>query len=219
MHVTYEQDYFSNRKYPNKAELVRRHVLSVLRWASKATGTDLLDGQGKAALDVGCAYGYTSQVLTKLGYETCGLDISAWGTRQAKALCGNQFLVCDAQAALPFVGGKFDLVTCFDVLEHLSNPERALLGMFEASKGIVVCTTPNGKVEKPIRKLMHDYDETHISTKTPQQWQKSITSNLSCSQLKVEAFYDLALRFRKRLFYKSVNIPNYGLTVRIVIEK
>ena len=62
--MTFEQDYFENRKYPLKEKLVRRHVLAVLQWASKAGGDNLLKGEGRRALDVGSAYGYTSNVLT-----------------------------------------------------------------------------------------------------------------------------------------------------------
>jgi SAM-dependent methyltransferase len=127
--------------------------------------------------------------------------------------------VCDAQATIPFKNETFDLVTCFDVLEHLPYPEKALESMFGVCKGIIVCTTPNRKVEKPIRKITRDYDETHINVKSPLQWQKCITGNLDCTALKIEAFYDLAVKFGGKLFFKSFNIPNYGLTVRIVVKK
>jgi 2-polyprenyl-3-methyl-5-hydroxy-6-metoxy-1,4-benzoquinol methylase len=217
--LTFEQDYFSNRKYQNKAELVRRHVLCVLHWASKATGTNLLEGRGKTALDVGCAYGYTTRALSELGYETFGTDISAWGIKQAKKTGASEFLVCDAQTPLPFAASTFDLVTCFDVLEHLPNPERALVGLFETSKNVVVCTTPNRKVEKPIRRLTRDYDPTHISTKTPMRWQKMFEDNLKYSNLRVEAFYDLSVQLGGKLFFKSFRIPTCGLTVRIAVSK
>jgi 2-polyprenyl-3-methyl-5-hydroxy-6-metoxy-1,4-benzoquinol methylase len=215
----FEQDYFSNRKYSLKEQLVKRHVLEVIRWASKAMHEDLLNGQGKKALDVGCAYGYSSRVLEELGYETFSFDISKWGINQAKSISNAQFLVCDAQTSMPFKNATFDLVTCFDVLEHLPFPEKALLSMFDVSKGIIVCTTPNEKVEKPIRKLTRDYDESHINTKSPQQWQNCITSNLNSKALEVKAFYDLAVKFGGKLFFKSFNIPTYGLTVRIVVKK
>lgn len=217
--MAFEQDYFNNRKYSLKEELVKRHVLEVLQWASKAMNENLLVGEGRRALDVGCAYGYTSRVLAALGYETFGVDISTWGTKQAKNQSNAQFLVCDAQTKMPFKSGTFDLVTCFDVLEHLPYPEKALVNMFDVCKGVLVCTTPNKKVEKPIRKLMRDFDETHINAKTPIQWQKSVTSNLECKALKVEAFYDLPLRFGGKLFFKSFSVPTYGLTVRIAVGK
>ncbi len=217
--MAFEKDYFIGRKYLLKAGLVERHILDVLHWASKGKCEDLLNGQGKRALDVGCALGFTTRVLSGLGYDSCGVDISAYGTKQGKILGGSQFVVCDAQTNMPFTTEAFDLVTCFDVLEHLPFPEKALMNMFKVCKGTIVCTTPNRKVEKPIRKLMGDYDETHISVKAPLQWEKSITELLDYKSFKVESFYDLALRLGKKLFFKSFNIPKYGLTVRILIKK
>ncbi len=217
--MAYEQEYFKTRKYLHKKELVESHVLEVLQWASTALNVTLLDGKGKRALDVGCAYGYTSQVLSRLGYETIGFDISQHGATQAKSQIDGEFMVCDTQVSLPFMSGSFDLVTCFDVLEHLNQPQAALLGFFEACKGIVVCTTPNKKVEKPIRKLMRDYDETHISVKTPREWKDLLRGNFAFKELKVASFYDLAVRLGGKLFFKSFNVPTYGLTIRIAIRK
>lgn len=217
--MAFEQDYFNGRKYSLKAGLVERHVLEVLQWASKGMREDLLNGQGKKALDVGCAYGFTTRILASLGYDTCGVDISGYGTKQGKILACSQFVVCDAQTNMPFTTETFDLVTCFDVLEHLPFPEKAIVNMFNVCKGTIVCTTPNRKVEKPIRKLMSDYDETHISVKTPLQWVKSITEILDYKSFKVESFYDLELKLGRKLFFKSFNIPRFGLTVRILIKK
>jgi ubiquinone/menaquinone biosynthesis C-methylase UbiE len=190
-----------------------------LQWASKKAGNDFLNGQGKRALDVGSAFGYTSRALSELGYETFGSDISSWGTKQAKQLTKGEFLVCDAQTNMPFNAETFDLVTAFDVLEHLPHPERALQNMFAVSKGAVVCTTPNRKVEKSVRSLTGDFDPTHISVKTPQQWQTIATDNLAHGGLWVEPFLDFPLRFRGKLFFKSFYIPTYGLTVRIAVKK
>jgi 2-polyprenyl-3-methyl-5-hydroxy-6-metoxy-1,4-benzoquinol methylase len=217
--LAFEQDYFNGRKYSLKAGLVQRHVLEVLQWASKGAPEDLLNGQGKKALDVGCAYGFTTQILADLGYDTCGVDISTYGAKQGKNLGDSQFLVCDAQTNMPFTSETFDLVTCFDVLEHLPFPEKALVNMFNVCKGTLVCTTPNRKVEKPIRKLMNDYDGTHISVKSPLQWEKCIKEILDYNVFKVESFYDLAVKLGRKLFFKSFNIPTYGLTVRILIKK
>jgi len=217
--IMFERQYFSNRKYTLKKELVGRHVLEVLRWASKEMGKDLLIGQGKRALDVGCAYGYISHVLTVLGYETFGTDISNWGIKQAKNQTNGQFLVSDVQTSLPFKPQTFDLVTCFDVLEHLGHPEAALSGMFEACKGALICTTPNKTVEKPVRKLTRDYDETHVSVKSEAEWKKSITENLGGAGMNLASFFDCPVRFGGKLFFKLFNVPRFGLTVRIVVWK
>ncbi len=217
--MEFGKKYFDDRKYSLKEGIVERHVLEVLRWGSKGTSEDLLSGKGKKALDVGCAYGFTTRILVGLGYESCGVDISTYGTKQGKNVGNSQFVVCDAQTNMPFKAESFDLVTCFDVLEHLPFPERALVNMLNVCKNTLVCTTPNRKVEKPIRKLMNDYDETHINVKTSLQWKKCITEILDYESIKVESFYDLAMQLGGKLFFKSFNIPTYGLTVRILIKK
>ena len=194
--MVYEQDYFASRKYTFKQQLLVRHVLEVLRWASEKLDFNLLSGQGKRALDVGCAYGYTTHVLESLDYETVGVDISSWGTKQAKTHCAG-----------------------FDVLEHLPEPEKALAGMFEVCRGVLVCTTPNKKVEKLVRTLTGDYDETHINVKSPEEWRRLFLGTLDVGRLEVGVFYDLPLRLGGNLFFKSFHIPNYGLTVRLAARR
>lgn len=217
--MQFDQDYFTNRIYVFKEKLVKRHLLEVVKWATKVSGINLSNGQGKRALDVGCAYGYISEMLAGFGYETCGFDISLWGVKQAKASGKGDFLVCDAQKGLPFKAGSFDLVTCFDVLEHLQFPEAALQNMLDAGSGMILCTTPNKTVEKPVRKLTRDFDETHINVKSFAEWKKSINDNLKFKLLKIETFYDLTGKFADNFFFKSVNLPYLGLTVRIAIMK
>jgi 2-polyprenyl-3-methyl-5-hydroxy-6-metoxy-1,4-benzoquinol methylase len=217
--MSYEETYFKNRKYQQKKQLVERHVLEVLKWAAKELRTDLLDGVNKRALDIGCALGFSTQVLSGLGYQSLGLDVSHWGIKNAKSKGRGDFLVGDAQTALPIAAGAFDLVTCFDVLEHLQNPEKALLNLFDACKGVLVCTTPNRKTEPIIRKLLGDYDETHISTKTKKEWEKFIAADLLNSHYEIDSFYDLVMQYGGMLFFKSFNLPTIGLTVRIAVRK
>ncbi len=216
--MAYTQDYFLNRDYKGKQRLVQKHVLAVLKWATQKLGVNLLNGRGKRALDVGCAYGYTSCVLADLGYETLGTDISSWGTKQAKC-CGGEFMVCDAQNLLPFREGAFDLVACFDVLEHLPRPQKALEGMFGVCGDVLVATTPNRKVEKLLRTLTRDYDETHVSVKSSSEWEELAAQTLQAENLVVESFYDVPVQLGGKLFFKSFNVPAYGLTVRLAARK
>jgi 2-polyprenyl-3-methyl-5-hydroxy-6-metoxy-1,4-benzoquinol methylase len=218
--LQYEKDYFSGRGYTGKEKLVKRNVLEVVRWASRVAGADFSRGEGKRALDVGCAYGYTSDVLASFGYETCGVDVSKWGVRQAKRDSHGDFMVCDAQTSLPFKAGSFDLVTCFDVLEHLPFPERAIRSMLESCNDALICTTPNKTVEKPVRRIMRDFDETHINVKSPSEWEKVIQDVANPRMVKVEAFFDVTAKLANTsVLFKSVKVPNLGLTVRILVRK
>jgi len=217
--LKFGEEYFENLEYSKRELLIRNHVLEALRWGSKVSYSNLLDGQGKAALDVGCAYGYAVDILRSLCYETYGVDISGYSVKKAKQLCSMDFLVCDMQKGLPFEKDTFDLLTCFEVLEHLTHPLSALENMFALCKGIMICTTPNRVVEKPVKKLVRDYDKTHISAKTQNEWEKYIKS-LRPSYFRIEPFFDANLKAAdKLLFFKSFKIPYFGLNLRILIKK
>ena len=169
---------------------------------------------------MGCACGYSSNVLETLGYETCAIDLSKWGVKQAKSYANGDFLICDAETSLPFKAVSFDLIICFDVLEHLQSPQRAILNMLEACQGTLVCTTPNRFVEKPVRKITRDFDETHINVKSPSEWKKTIQGKTDYKLLKVETYLDLTARLaNRRVFFKSLKLPEFGLTVRILVKK
>ena len=218
--MQYEEDYFSGRGYTHREQLVKRHVFEVIKWAAKVSNSNLFNGQGKKALDVGCACGYASEVLAALGYETYGVDLSRWGVKQAKTNSEGHFLVCDAQTKLPFKDATFDLIICCDVLEHLQMPEKTIQDMLNICDGVMVCTTPNKAVEKPVRKFMRDFDETHINVKFPSEWENCIKEKLDYKLLKVETFLDLTAKpVNNRLFFKSLNVPSFGLTVRILVRK
>jgi SAM-dependent methyltransferase len=218
--LQFEKDFFDSRRYTLKEKIVKRHVLEVIKWASKVTEDNLLSGQGKNALDVGCACGYSSKVLETLRYETCAIDLSKWDVKQENSYANGDFLVCDAQTSLPSEPVSFDLIICFDVLEHLKFPQKAILNMLEACQGTLVCTTPNKVVEKPVRKITRDFDETHINVKSPSEWEKIIQGKTDYNLLKVETFLDLAARLtNSRVFFKSLKLPEFGLTVRILVKK
>ena len=216
--MQFEKDYFSHLNYSAKGQLIARHVLESLRWASRVLNRDLLNGSGKSALDVGCAFGYGVGVLRSLGYEAWGTDISSYGLIQArKHVKEDVFLVCDAQRSLPFTK-RFDVVMCFEVLEHLENPAGALRNLYEASGDVVLCTTPNKTVEQVFKKLVRNFDKTHINVKTPSEWERLIRQNLSCRRVEVECFVDSSFQVGNASIYKSLKLP-FGMETRIIMEK
>jgi 2-polyprenyl-3-methyl-5-hydroxy-6-metoxy-1,4-benzoquinol methylase len=218
--VQFEKAYFHSRKYKLKENVVKCHILEVVNWASKILRYNLFDGQGKKSLDVGCAYGYASKVFETLGYEAYGVDVSRWGIKQAKQNSIGHFLICDVQTKLPFKAETFNLVTCFDVLEHLPFPEKAIQNMLGICEGVMICTTPNKAIEKPVRKIIQDFDETHINVRFPSEWEKFINDKDNHALVKMETFYDLPVTFANRIiFFKSFRVPRWGLTLRILVKK
>jgi len=218
--LCFDEEYFKDFKYSQRERLIKRFILEVLRWGSKVSNINLLDGHDKMALDVGCAYGYGVDVLESFGYDACGVDVPKYSVEKAKKLYSADFVVCDVQKGFPCKKNIFDLLTCFGVMKHLANPLQALKNMFVSCKDTMICTTPNRIVEKPIRKVLRDLDETHINVKTQKEWEKSISRNLNRSFLEVEPFLDASLRVAdKLLFFKSLKIPYFGLDLRILIKK
>ncbi len=214
--MAFGKDYFEGNGYSKKERVIKRHVFEVLKWASTKVDIDLLKGSQKTALDIGCAYGYSSMALEELGYETCSVDVSKWGLKQAKNVTRGDLLICDAQTGLPFKSESFDVVTCFDVLEHLVHPETAFQRMLESCRGVLVCTTPNKAVEKTIRRFTGDYDETHISTRYASDWERLLKNAVRARLSTVDTFLDLTANFGGRgFFFRSIRLPRIGLTIRI----
>ena len=75
---------------------------------------------GKRVLDIGCSFGWFCEVAVRDGTkEVWGIDPNKEQIKKAKKeVKGAKFKVAHA-GKLPFVNNKFDLITLFDVIEHV----------------------------------------------------------------------------------------------------
>ena len=80
------------------------------------------DAHGKL-LDIGCYCGYFLDVASKCGFEVQGLELSKWASDQARE---HGHIVHTCTLADLDLEGDFDLVTMWDVIEHLSDPRAEL---------------------------------------------------------------------------------------------
>jgi len=102
---------------------------------------------GASVLDIGCGTGYGAAELAQRALSTVGIDIALDAVEYGRAHYGQpnlSFLAASA-TALPFVDSAFDLVTGFEVIEHLSEWRGLLVEARRVlrPKGVFLVSTPN----------------------------------------------------------------------------
>jgi SAM-dependent methyltransferase len=99
---------------------------------------------GGAILDIGCSSGGFLGTLKGGSWELYGIEMEASMAAKAKSATGAEIFVGDAVDA-PFATESFDVVTCFDVLEHVYHPREFLTKILQWLKpgGILYTILPN----------------------------------------------------------------------------
>lgn len=103
-----------------------------------------IPASARRLLDVGCALGYSLAVAAESGWDARGVEMSAWAAAEAR----RRFGLDVRQGSLDtvdFPPATFDLITLWDVLEHLADPREGLRRCHELLKpdGHLALTTPN----------------------------------------------------------------------------
>jgi SAM-dependent methyltransferase len=107
----------------------------------------------KRVLDAGCGTAYGTEILAGAGAsEVVGVDIDPGVVEAARGRGGVDvsFEVADARD-LPFTDGTFDVVVCFEVIEHVEDPEAILdeLRRVLRPEGLLAVSSPNRDVYPP----------------------------------------------------------------------
>jgi SAM-dependent methyltransferase len=124
----YDQDYYRGEgfdccaSYLSQTDEVQEHpcyrsdhIASRLAALLRRVGVS-----GKDLLDVGCGLGNFVKEFNQLGFHACGIETSSFAVQK----CRDQGLdVIEGQISADGFGGrKFDVITLFEVIEHLSDP-------------------------------------------------------------------------------------------------
>ena len=128
-------------------------------------------GVGARLLDLGCAYGFLVVEALEAGFDALGVDASRFAVGEAGAWAPpavGRLLVAHAER-LPFADASFDVVTAFDVLEHVPRPELLLAEAARVLRpgGLLVGATPD-----PL--LFDRSEETHVAEHVPSWWVREL---------------------------------------------
>ena len=222
----YREAFFKERRYTDDS--IGKYVLKDrrfnLEWAGAWSGRNLFAGHGKTALDAGCAVGWASFFLRDLGYRTTALDFSdyalemARAAAQSKAITDISWMV--ASLDTDPIPGCYDLIICWDVIEHVQNPQAVLDKLYHALRpeGLMILTTPN---RLGLPHLLLDRDPTHIHVHSPFYWTKRLRRLPSAKWIcRSMMFWDHVipwLRGSKRVIVHW--LPVFGFRIRMAVLK
>ena len=113
-------------------------------WSGRHSEVVRLLPEGGAVLDLGCGTGGFLSTLKGPSWKLYGLEMSEAAAEKARTCSNAQVFVSDILDA-PFAPQSFDLITCFNVFEHLHEPKEVLLRLYNWLKpgGIFYALLPN----------------------------------------------------------------------------
>jgi ubiquinone/menaquinone biosynthesis C-methylase UbiE len=181
MYISWER---FDKNYYEKYFKIRQLFLFEIRYLRKRKRTGKL-------LDIGCGIGNFLFHAEKY-YEAYGVDISSFAIKYARRRLRKTTLIVASANNLPFRDNFFDVVTCFDVLEHIRYPKEALREVYRVLKlrSLLMIRVPNiDSIGVKIKgKNWYGFrDKTHISLLSNEEWIKLMEE---IGFTIVETFYD-----------------------------
>jgi 2-polyprenyl-3-methyl-5-hydroxy-6-metoxy-1,4-benzoquinol methylase len=132
-----------------RGELVEAEHVARYRWAAGAAA-------GREVLDAGCGEGYGARLLMQLGgaRRCVGVDVDERTVAAARDryadVEGLEFEAGDV-TSLPFADDSFDVVTCFETIEHVAAQRDAVRELARVLRpgGALLISSPNRGVYPP----------------------------------------------------------------------
>lgn len=156
----------------------------------------------KNFLDVGCGLGAVVSAAREEKLSGWGVDVSQAAVSRAAGNIQEWLKVCNIAKKIPFADNRFQLVTCFDIFEHLYIEEifKTIREVSRVAEKYILMRSPiTGYAgERDIRdQSFRDEDRSHVSVYPWEFWVRQFT--------KVGKF-----RFLRALLYQHSDNPDSG---------
>ncbi len=128
-------------------------------------------------LDAGCAKGFLVETLRDRGVEAFGVDVSEHAISEVHESVREY---CRVGSLTEPIEGKYDLITCIEVVEHMTAPDgrAALENLCAATDRLLLSSSP------------YDYGEpTHLNVQPPEQWSAILSSHGFFRELDYDASF------------------------------
>jgi SAM-dependent methyltransferase len=174
--------------------------------------------KSKRYLDVGCAYGGFLVAFAEQGLDPLGIEIDETLAKYGAINCQEHglsdkvitgdFLSYDVEKL-----GKFDIITCNDVIEHVQDPEKAIerLASLLNKGGVLYLEIPNKDCIKFVEKDGHFciFGITLLQRNIAKDLYKLVTNNI---------YYEGMGEYFELGYYLE-HLSKYGLKVNVSTER
>jgi len=131
----------------------------------------------RRVLDAGCAKGFLVEALWERGVEAYGIDISEYAIGEVRQ---DMRAYCRQSSLASPIEGQFDLITCFEVLEHMTEEEAlaAIRNLTAATDAILFSSSPTDLIEP-----------THVNVRPTISWMHAFADAGFAPDLRFDATF------------------------------
>jgi len=187
----YSRDYYEGRALYSYVDERKNEKAFRIVWKSrikKWMNLEKTEVKGKNFLDVGCSFGGLMLVAKEKGYKAYGVEVSKYSGKYAAKRFGKKYIMIGNIEKLRLPATFFSIVSLIEVIEHLSNPVKAIQNIYRSLRrgGILIIQTANmaGLQARLAGKNYHYYLPGHFSYFSAKNL-KQLLKDIGFSKIKI----------------------------------